>query len=95
VRPIQHILLNAEEGKVATERDRVEVYGRRTLFLGNAYTFVRLLRASRQTSAVERATGRLEQLFDEVLTDVKKHIDFAGFEVVDCDRLARVSSAAA
>jgi hypothetical protein len=43
-----------------------------------------------QTEAVKAATDRLEKIFDEALAEMRRQIDFDGFEVIDCDTLTRV-----
>lgn len=53
-------------------------------------SFVRLLKASKPTRAVREAIERLERVFDEAIDAVKQHIGFDAFEVIDCDRLAKV-----
>lgn len=88
--PLQHLLFNPDDGGIATERDRIQSYMRGTFFLGSAYCFVRLLKSSKQTPAVKQATEKLERVFDEAIEDLKRHIGFEDFKVIDCDRLAKV-----
>lgn len=72
------------------ERERIEAYRFETLFLGNAHTFIRLLEASKQTSAVRQASQRLKRIFDDAIHEMNTRIDFDAFEVIDCDTLAKV-----
>jgi hypothetical protein len=89
--PTQDLMFNAAFSKEATENDRIFAYlWRRLMPLCNGYTFVRLLRCSVQTEAVKAATDRLEKIFDEALAEMRRQIDFDGFEVIDCDTLTRV-----
>lgn len=88
--PIQSLLFNPEDARIATERDRIQAYMFRTFFLGNAAAFGRLLQVSKQTTAVRQAAARFEQVFDAAIVDMNQHLDLAAFEVTDCDTLARV-----
>jgi hypothetical protein len=91
VHPIQEMLFNPALSRPATEGDLTELFGMHmTLFLGNAYTFVRLLEASRQTDRVRVAIGRLERVFDEALAEMWRYLDFGAYEAFDCDSLVRM-----
>jgi hypothetical protein len=87
--PIQSLLFNPEDDKTATERDRVQAYMYRTYFMGNAYAFVRLLKVSKQTRAVQEALHRMERAFTGALNDMYEHLALDSFAVIDCDRLAK------
>lgn len=58
-------------------------------FLCQAYEFVRLLKASKQTPAVRDATARLDAVFDAALADIDRQVDLRRFEPVDCTTLAK------
>jgi hypothetical protein len=58
--------------------------------LCNGYTFVRLLRESRQTSVVGAAIGRMQGLFDGALSELEKYVESSKFELIDHDTLAGV-----
>jgi len=89
-RSIHDLLFNPDFSRPATERDVVVSVGMmHLLFLGNAYTFVRLLKASEQTAAVRAATDRLDRIFDRALDDLRGYLAFGEFEVNECDALAR------
>jgi hypothetical protein len=64
-------------------------------FLCQAYELVRLLSASRQTSAIKEATVHLERIFDEALGDLDRRVDFARFELIDHTTLARAHTGGA
>jgi hypothetical protein len=90
-RSIQETLFNPELSRTATEADRVDAFMLpRTLFLCNAYAFVRLLRASRQSAAVQAAIERLERVFDDALADLDANLGLDRFRFTDCDTLAQV-----
>ena len=40
--------------------------------------------------AIQRSIERLERAFDGALDEIKKHVDFDAFSVVDCNTLAKV-----
>jgi hypothetical protein len=85
------ILLNPAYGGVATEGERFNVYlVDRFYALCHGYEFVRLLKASPQTSPIAKAIERLETLFDNALDELAKVIDFGAFEVINCRSLAQV-----
>jgi hypothetical protein len=85
------LLFNPSYGRIGTEGERFNVYFLERFFvLCHTYEFVRLLKVSTQTAAVRRATDRLEALFDEALARLDREIGFDRFEVINCDRLARV-----
>ena len=44
--------------------------------LAYSYSFVRLLKDSKQTASIVQAIERLDSVFEEALNDIKKHIDF-------------------
>src|SRR5262249_38507521 len=82
------VLLNPPSGKTMTESERFEVYmADRFLVLCHSYEFVRLLRASTQTTAVEQATERLERVFDEALAEIARNVEFDRFEAISCHSL--------
>jgi hypothetical protein len=90
--PTAEILLDPQYDRPMTEGDRFQacmVEGG-FFFLCQSYQFVRLLKASPPTPAVRRAIERLEPAFDEALAEIKRHVDFDAFEVIDCDTLTRV-----
>src|SRR5690606_28406246 len=77
--------------KMATEGERFDAYvWGRLIYLCNCYEFVRLLKTSKQTTAVAEATDRLEALFDEALRDMAEKVDLNAFEMIDPGALARV-----
>ena len=90
--PTRDILFNPQYAKTMSEGDRFNacMTDGGFFFLLFSYQLVRLLRASRQTQAVRQATQRLERAFDEVLAELKRHVDFGAFKVFPCDTLARV-----
>ena len=58
--------------------------------LAYSYSFVRLLKDSKQTASIVQAIERLDSVFEEALNDIKKHIDFSMFEVIDVNALAKL-----
>ena len=88
--PIRELLSSPDYARIATERDRARAIALRVYFLANSWSFVRLLKASSQTEAIERARRRMEAVFAEALEDLRNEMDFDAYEVIDCDRLARV-----
>jgi hypothetical protein len=91
MRSIQETLFNPELARTATEADRVDAFMLpRTLFLCNAYTFVRLLREATPTTPVLHAIERLERIFDDAITDIDENIGLDRLRVTDCDTLAKV-----
>jgi len=85
------LLFNPAYSRAGTEGERFNVYFLERFFvLCHTHEFVRLLKVSTQTAAVRRAIGRLEALFDEALRRLDQEIGFDRFEVIDCDRLARL-----
>jgi hypothetical protein len=89
-RSIHDLLFNPDFARLATERDVVVSVGMmHLLFLANAYTFVRLLKSSKQTPAVQKAIERLDRIFAGALADLRSYIAFGEFEVNECDALAR------
>jgi hypothetical protein len=86
----EDILVNPKFSRRATESEVVEAYLRSTRFLGNAYTFVRLLEASRKIPRVRGAIARLDQIFDAALADQWTNLSFGEFEAFGCTTLGRV-----
>lgn len=85
------ILLNPVYSVTATEGQRFNAWlFDRFYVLCHAYEFVRLLKASPQTERVRRAAGRLEAVFQVALADLGREVDFAAFEPIDVNALARV-----
>lgn len=68
-------LYNPAYNKIATERERFENHMISYWVLSQAYTIVRLLKASRQTDAVKAAIVRLEAVFDDALANILVHLD--------------------
>jgi hypothetical protein len=90
--PTPKILFNADNDRTMTEADAFQIcmVEGGFFFLCQSYQLVRLLRASPQTASVRRAVARLERAYDDVLTEIKRHVDFDAFEVIDCDTLTKV-----
>lgn len=90
--PTREILFNPQYDKIMTEGDRFNacMVDGGFSFLVYSHQFVRLLKASTQTSVVVRAIDRLERAYGEALAEIARHVDFDSFEVFDCDTLARV-----
>jgi hypothetical protein len=85
------ILFHPAYAKSASEGERFNAYmHEKYKFLCNAHVFVRLLRASKPTSAILQALERMEYLFDQAWRELTTQVDFAAFEVIDCQTLARV-----
>jgi hypothetical protein len=86
------ILFGSRYDRPMTESERFNVCmsegGFRFLFL--SYPFVRLLKESPQTPAIKQAIERLERSYEVALEEIKSHVDFDAFEVIDCDMLAKV-----
>lgn len=59
-------------------------------FLLSSYQFVRLLKSSPRTSAVQQAIERMERIFSEALSGIDDYVDLEAFEAIDCDTLARL-----
>jgi hypothetical protein len=55
-----------------------------------SYSFVRLLKDSDHSAAVMDSIERLEVLFDCALEDIKHHIDFSSFELIDINDLVKM-----
>jgi hypothetical protein len=87
---IRYLMFNPADCRPATQRDVVHLCTLRSVFLANAYVFVRLLKSSQQTPAVRRAIELLDGAFDAAIEDLKKRVDPAAYHATDCDRLARV-----
>jgi hypothetical protein len=90
--PTEEILLLSDYDRSMTESDAFHacMVDGGFFFLCQSYQFVRLLKASPRTAAVRHAMERSERAFEEVLAEIKHHVDFDAFEVIDCDTLARV-----
>jgi hypothetical protein len=84
------LLANPSYSKMMTEADLFRVCMKRFYVLCNSHEIVRLLKQSKQTPAVTRATRRLESLYDEALAELAEHVDFDAFKVVEHDSLARM-----
>src|SRR5262249_47567100 len=81
---------NSAYSRAMTEGERIDEYMRSYYLLCNLHEFIRLLESSEQTSAVRNATRRLESVFDGMLGDVSKEVEFDKFRIIDCNTLARV-----
>ncbi len=92
MQPTRDILFNPQYGRTMKEGDRFQacMVDGGFWFLCHSYQLVRLLKSSRQTTAVREAVERLERAFDEALDEIKRHVDFDAFQVFDCDTLAKV-----
>lgn len=90
--PTRDVLFNPLHNRRMTKADRFQACIVDGGFWGlcHTYQFVRLLKASRQTTAVRQATERLENAFSNALAEIQRHVDFDAFRVTDCDTLARV-----
>lgn len=90
--PTQDILFNPAYAKMMKEGDRFQacMVDSGFWFLCHSYQFVRLLKASQQTIAVQQAIRRLEPAFDAVLAEIGRYVDFDAFEVFERDALAKV-----
>lgn len=86
--PLQHLLTRPEDSRIATKGDVIRVYMRGVYFLGSAYSFVRLLKQSRQTVVVRQATEKIEAIFVEMIDDLKRAIGTDQFEFTDHDTLS-------
>lgn len=62
--------------------------GYRFLFL--SYPLVQLLKESDQTEAITSALSRIEPAYDEVLAELKRHVDFTAFKPICHQTLAKV-----
>ena len=86
----RHILFDPDYSRNAREDERFNVYMRiKYRFLCNNYEFVRLLKESPQTPAIEAAIIKIDGLFDDALDDISKNVDFNDFEVIDVNSLAK------
>lgn len=90
--PTRDTLFNPRYDRTMTEGDlfNVCVVDSGLYFVQTSYQFVRLLKASPQTPAVQQALKRTAGAFDEVIADMARYVDFDAFEVIDCDTLAKV-----
>jgi Zinc carboxypeptidase len=87
----REILFSPDYSRTMTEGERFDVWQSDRFFvLCHCYEFVRLLRASPPTAAVERATQRLAAVFRDALQEVDQAIDFRRFALIDLGALARV-----
>jgi hypothetical protein len=84
------ILFSPVYDKPMTESDLLNVYMTQFYVLCNAYEFVRLLKASSRTPAVEKAVERLDKVFGEALDRIDEIVGFDRFKPFDCTTLARV-----
>ena len=84
------VLFNPSYSRTMTEGERVSAYLEKLSRLCQSYEFVRLLRMSKQTAAVERAIERLDAIFDAELADIKANVDTDAFEPIELSTLARV-----
>lgn len=84
------VLFNASYNRTITAGERFAAYLEHTSRLCQSYEFVRLLKASEQTTAVREATQRLDALFDRTLRDIGRQIDLTGFRAIDLSSLLRV-----
>src|SRR5262249_14634716 len=87
----QEILFNPKFEGTATEADLFEI---RLLdpvrFLRYSYQFVRLLKGSTQTPAVQAATQKIETMLDNTLRRIGHHVDLDALRVVGCDAIRNV-----
>ncbi|MGH8236867.1 MAG: hypothetical protein ACREXP_07560 [Steroidobacteraceae bacterium] len=92
MQPTRDVLFHPQYDRTMKEGDRFQacMVDGGFWFLCHSYQFVRLLRTSRKTPAVERAIERLERAFEEALAGIEQYVDFDAFEVFDCDTLAKV-----
>jgi zinc carboxypeptidase len=90
--PTRDALFKAKYDRPMTEADLFDAYivSGGYMFLRLSYQFVRLLKASPQTSTIRRAIQRLEPAFDEALREIGRHVDLNAFQVMDCRTLAQV-----
>lgn len=84
------VLFNAAYSRTMTEADRLNENMLWFYLLCNLYEFVRLLRDSRQTSAVKASIGRFEAIFESALRKLEADVSAEQFEVIDYDSLAQV-----
>lgn len=85
------LMFNVSYAKEATENELLFAHlWHGFMVLCHGYEFVRLLRDSRQTPEVGHAIVRLERAFNESLNEIRHHVNFDAFEVIDCDTLAKV-----
>lgn len=92
MQPTRDVLFNPQYDRTMKEGDRFQacmVEGG-FWFLCHSYQFVRLLKESRQTPAVQRAIARLERAFDDAIAEIERYVDFDKFEVFDYDTLVKV-----
>jgi hypothetical protein len=90
---MRDILFNPDYGRSMTEADRFQacMVDAGLEWLCMHYQFVRLLKTSRQTAAVQGATERLEKAFEQAFADtIADHVDLNALEAIDCNTLARV-----
>jgi len=92
MQPTEDILFNPQHDRLMREGDRFQacMVEAGFWFLCHSYQFVRLLKQSRQTPAIQSAIARLDAAFDEALRTIDGYIDFGAFEPIPCDQLARV-----
>ena len=59
-------------------------------FLCHHYGFVRLLKDSKKTQSIVSWIDKLETIFDKLLFEISKQVDFSKFEIIDVNTLAKV-----
>jgi hypothetical protein len=90
--PTQDTLFNPQYDRTMTEGEKFDVcvVNNGLKYLAYDYQFVRLLKASRQTPAVEQAIAKLERVIGDAFVDVQRYFDLGAIEVFGCDALTRV-----
>lgn len=83
------ILFNTAHDGTVSEGERFNEHMLAFYLVCNAYEFVRLLKQSPQTAAIEQSTARLEALFSEISGDIERAVGFDAFETIDPDTLAK------
>jgi hypothetical protein len=89
--PTRDLLLNPANNRTMTEADLLNACMVDGGFFYHLYSyqFVRLLRASPQTSSIQQALETVERIFTEAHAELGRHIDLESFKVIDCDTLVR------
>lgn len=89
VQPIQLILGERGDNRIARERDVIEIYRRHSLFLANAHVFLRMLMAACPSTSVTRAITELAPLFDTMIANLEAVFLPSGYRSFSCTALAR------
>jgi hypothetical protein len=87
---IRELLHGREIGRMATERDQLDVYLTRLRFLCHAHAFIRLLWSSERSSQMDAALRRLNPLFASALFDIDATVGLDRFRAADPTTLAKV-----